>query len=663
MAAGAGFSTDIQYAFNPEEQIDRSELQTFSMDRYFHALVLRKKSRFFWTKKEELNQKATQILRETQVDGRTRPFGKYGWTPLHLAVILENHPAISYFMQRCVQIKDRLGLIALDYAITLKRDACLQAFPLIPMAPFEETRVVQECFFSDTPRRPIPLRDRHFHMPDDFEKGVTRLLATKRNIIHQEGFKKFNEEEVRFLHIIHNLHEVAKQIGIVIVETDRQYTPRDHFVHMQNRVMSTIADCKGITDDIEPRSLSFMQYYNKVPIALGYRKVFAGHMGVGYEKRDHPRSEQKKFFGNERRDSIALYLEKGNAFHFRNSRGEGSVLLGEEEFAYMMICGRKNKIFEQDEFLRIDRRIQSDDELFSLAEEMYALGCLKLNEKTGVITDEMRSLLFQDLIDMPLREGETFKGRAIHLLLLQPFNPSTAQLEASRKMIEKYKMQKIALQYLLQTIFELRVENIVYVPQMLAHIDLMMMPGPSSHIFAMDFEASLKALKTIKRNIELFHLTENDCTLLEKSIAKTEEFIRVYNPFIKNVHSILRRAHFHVIETPGFFSDNDQFSINFLNAATGISSQTSMPYMITFGANMGDHLGEALMNIYGNFIKWYIPQVQLYFIGRNPLDPTDFSESMGWHKNGLGVHCMTFEMDRQRDLREGLLRLMQRGRD
>ena len=89
-----------------------------------------------------------------------------------------------------------------------------------------------------------------------------------------------------------------------------------------------------------------------------------------------------------------------------------------------------------------------------------------------------------------------------------------------------------------------------------------------------------------------------------------------------------------------------------LKIISGFSSKRNKYYFITLGAQVGDFLGQSLMDIFCWYMQQLEPQLEVYYVGRNPDHPEDYSESMRFLNvpffnnmaSQAGLHCMTVEL-------------------
>ena len=227
---------------------------------------------------------------------------------------------------------------------------------------------------------------------------------------------------------------------------------------------------------------------------------------------------------------------------------------------------------------------------------------------------------------------------------------------------EKIKGRQIATQYLAQREFvkkyifpqelECEAEDITFVPQAAYHLDTFMTPGPNGSMFMQDYNLAIQTLQKIQQNAKELKLTKSDLEQLDHLITTTTLISRDLTPLLNKVKENLVEGGFSIIPTPGAFFGSDPHNptqksqiINFLNCITGFSPKTGHIYYIAAGTKTEGVLGDVLMNAYGEFLQSQSNNLAVYFAGRNPEDPTDFSEAMrDMNELQLGPHCLSYEL-------------------
>lgn len=157
-----------------------------------------------------------------------------------------------------------------------------------------------------------------------------------------------------------------------------------------------------------------------------------------------------------------------------------------------------------------------------------------------------------------------------------------------------------------------------------------------------DFDKSVELLKKIRPQTE-----QADLKLVDNLIASTEKEGKAVQEVMRTAKKKLEEAGFTVIPTPGaFFAVNQEKTrrANFFNALSGYSPKTKQYYYIVGGSSLGKNLGTLLMDAFTLFLKNLRQDINIYFIGRNPVDPNDFFASDKLlNENRLGVHCLSLE--------------------
>jgi hypothetical protein len=226
---------------------------------------------------------------------------------------------------------------------------------------------------------------------------------------------------------------------------------------------------------------------------------------------------------------------------------------------------------------------------------------------------------------------------------------------------DKEKGREIASEYLAQQEFvktelfpaELKcdADHVKFLRQIAYHLDVAMVPGPKGSIFMLDYQKSVQLLQTIKANAETLKLTKYDRKLLESFITATTKLSEELKPLMEETKTQLQAAGYNVIPTPGAFygfENGEPFNINFFNCLTGFSEKTERFYYIASGAQTDGELANVLMSSYVEFLQSTCNNIAVYFVGRHPNDPSNFSEASSILNRGesqLGPHCLSFELD------------------
>ena len=606
---------------------------------YFHTLAATKTKGTFWVKQAAgLDLKISEIMTQT---GHSPIFNSdektHRWTPLHVAVIAGNEGAVRYFLSKSpFDSRDDWNWTPGDYAILLgrllkspERDACTAALYPAAIAPHQIS-----SHRPNSKRAPTS--------PDDFEKVITSLVVTGQMNGDKIFLDPFVNDRRRFLHTDVNLNEIAKSEGFTIQNSFHLFPIRDHLMHCPGagQVICTIPDGPGF-EDTTSRAHSSELYFGRNPIAHFPTGKLTASVGCSFESRHFSIADFGSIFQKEYW-TLPLYLEKGNAFQVTNVKGERSLLIGEDLFSFMLLHGRKSERFKSIE-AQIPHENLEFEELSSLAEEMYALGCLKWRSSTGFVPKFQDAYLFQHIKENPLKKGETWRDRAISFGFLKKFEPTKAELELSRESIIRFKLQKRAIPEMLGWTLGIDLKNIHFIQKNLVHLDNCMMPGPNGSLFVLDYSLSLAALNRLETLADKLEFDQGDKRLLKEHQVSMEKLTKQFTPLVERMQQQLKEAGFNVIPSPGVFL-NKGSSISFFNAVTGYGKNGKDPFVITFGCNQGTRLGKALMDQYAVWLSSHISNVKVYFVGRNTFNPSDYSEASGWGDKFTGIHCLTFEL-------------------
>lgn len=338
-----------------------------------------------------------------------------------------------------------------------------------------------------------------------------------------------------------------------------------------------------------------------------------------------------------------LYYEGGNIFRFTNTEGRQKALIGEDIITVTHLALLKDEWFE-DNFASIANKSRKnekaiDDEIskqffsgavYTQTKQIAEDFAKTADDKTILsILDEMSEMNLLDEMDF-ITEAEQTKGRDI-----------AANYYAQRLYIKNH---------LLPSELQVKAEDIVEIPQIGYHIDLYMTPGPRGSIFVQDYDEAIRLLEHLLENSESLKLSQTDVKILKAMILETSKLKSDFKEIMSDNKKTLEDAKFHIINTPGaFFSlagESKTQNVNFLNCISGYSTGTHRFYMAIPGTSVGDHLGRVLMESYVAFLNQHCENLDVFFIGSDPKNPNDFSETMSnlnEPEKNFGPHCQSFE--------------------
>lgn len=227
-------------------------------------------------------------------------------------------------------------------------------------------------------------------------------------------------------------------------------------------------------------------------------------------------------------------------------------------------------------------------------------------------------------------------------------------------MVARYQWQKYFLRTLAANSLRVQQEDIRYISQAGYHLDSFIRPGPHHSIFVQDYQMCAELLQSLIDQAGTLQLSEKDKIHLHRYLVTALKLHRELGTLLEKVKKELTRADFAIIPMPGCFMyepegyyehdvpSGNTYNINFLNSLSGWSSHTKNFYYITTGATIGDGLGKMLMDTFSIFMQRYVPNIDMYFVGRDANNINNFSEPMSiWNdiQGQSGVHCYTFEME------------------
>jgi len=363
--------------------------------------------------------------------------------------------------------------------------------------------------------------------------------------------------------------------------------------------------------------------------------------------------------------TLRFYIEGGNHFLVSNASGQVKLLLGADLFPIILNQCRLDKFFD-DPMVFVDKIAQKLSLKLTLAEiretlqEMDAQGLLKSGK--GFLSDKA----IQDIVEIHMKDPsrsyhEIARGRGY----LQPLELTDASLEAARLIAARYRAQKEIILTLISRSFfgdvpDLSENDIVFIPQADYHLDTFMHPGPKGSMFLQDYTCCIATLETMQRGAKEFGLTDQDLMLIETRYLPTAQKLnRELGLLLQKAREKLEKAGFIVIPAPAVFYDvapsrlspkdrDVTFNLNFINSITGWSPKNRQYYYIAAGAEVGDKLGSAFMEVYRKFLDSCQKGIRVHFIGHDPKDPSKFAEAMRWFNrpgSQAGPHCFSFEFE------------------
>lgn len=349
-----------------------------------------------------------------------------------------------------------------------------------------------------------------------------------------------------------------------------------------------------------------------------------------------------------------LYFEGGNTFCITNTKQKLVYLIGQDLLTITHHATRLDGLFKKK-----NSADPNDPWLTSHFNESIIFGKWKdkINQlfHSGQIPDEVMKIydrIFPDLTES-LTEQVIGEMKVMGNLPQGQYASEEEKKSHYKGMAAHFLAQ---IEFVATRIFaeELGVapDQIHFIPQCAYHLDYIMTPGPNGTIFLQDYALGRELLLHIKEQAVILKLTEKDLRKLDCFIQEAEQLGRDFQEIMENTKESLKKADLTVIPTPGaFFSHkegdvSESEDVNFLNAISGFSNTTKHMYYIASGTNVGDMLGQCLMDAYAEFLRIQCPNIAVYFVGRNPKNSKDYSEAMrviNQRISRLGPHCLSFE--------------------
>ena len=606
---------------------------------YFHYLAKNKTNPSLYNleKLKTIREKIAAIHGECSF---SRQASKLDLTPLQVSYIYGNPAAINFFKSHTdSKIQDIYGRTIEFYQTVLSWE------PLFASRP--QTQKELQSIRQVIPK-PIALSSQPFtyhQNTNDFGKEFECVLFAP-------PFEK-QHDYLRNERIIENMKSIADKEGFLLRFSKAWRWPRDHYLfNGLNDIMWIAPDQPELTKKALERSESLLmatgtlQHTQEWPSFLG--KIL---------KREPPPLEA--FFKYESCTNAMMhtpYVEGGNYFCATNSKGIKKILMGLAHFHATHMELRLRGYFKQTPPKKIDTPL-SDDEIIKGAEQMYYLGILIQDNHSGLISKDIVSNVIQKKRFNLKIKFASIKEIAIKEGWLSPFSLKPSDILKARPLVENFLAEQKAAHAFIATLLKIPEKDLHFVPSFDLHLDQFMLPGPNGSFFLQNPGTCLQILSQLEqpKYLKGLGLSLNDLTPISVYLGALRHTQEGTAPLLDKVKKVLQDAEFTVIPTPGVFQTfKDLFpgNINFINALTGWSEKNQRYFYITQGAEIpGSDLGKALMKLFEEFLKSYVPNIAVYFIGENPQKPGDFSEAMQlWNENSKGevgalggIHCFSFE--------------------
>lgn len=221
------------------------------------------------------------------------------------------------------------------------------------------------------------------------------------------------------------------------------------------------------------------------------------------------------------------------------------------------------------------------------------------------------------------------KGKNMYDLAVQMklFTPIPQNFKVAESDVQRFAYERGISEDLTAMALGVPKGDVHYIPEMGYHLDTFMRPGPKGTMWLQDYGVTVNLLRTLQESSETFNLSEVDQQILARYIKTAEVLHEDLAPLAQGVSDALIKAGVPVTPVPALFFDESArtkaplFHVNFINGVSGYSAKTKRFYYITTGAQVGDRLGTALMDLFAWYAKKTEPKLDVFFVGRNPQDP------------------------------------------
>lgn len=493
------------------------------------------------------------------------------------------------------------------------------------------------------------------------------------NPIHSSLAGKTMYDGLAFLHTPKNMENISKELGFDIIKTDEFYYVRDHFLKLASGDIK-IPYHSDFAELAMMRARSSNLYLNKTATTHTKNQIFNSWSGYtqSYSK---ILNEGQKIFHRVLGHFAYAYVEGGNVWTLTNGEGKIKVLVGSDHLVQTLhILELENrswtelaKIAFEEPFESICENLAyglSANDIKKYAEEMFSEGLLSYRGKTGLVDrkNQLNIILIKFVTGsnkITQEEKGWFRKFATQLGLIDSFELTEQEVLQKRSIVAEYLAKKKITHRLMAKDFGVPDENLHFIEQVNYHLDTFIRPGPKHCIFIVNFAFLADLLEAILKDKNLLGISKRDEEYLEYYIQTSKKFDEELSPLLKIVEKQLADAGFAVVPMPGhiiyesktmyqeFPMPSGGFNMNFINALSGWSSSIQNYYYITHGMQVGDKLGEVIMDTFTLFLREYVPNIAVYFIGKDPEHLNDFSEAMDWWnrlETQSGIHCTTFEL-------------------
>jgi hypothetical protein len=511
---------------------------------------------------------------------------------------------------------------------------------------------------------------------DDFGTRIDKLLIagemqnSPRPLGLLESLLKVDMgPEISYIHTPRNIKSIADEIGIEVEETNQFGYIRDHFFLLGDQSTGTSGGSEHLKTALE-RVHSANLYLHCSPATYTKNQFFNCWTGQTQTKNsDQTLSSRVK--------ALLLphsYIEGGNVFALTNSDGKQIFLMGADHLMHtLQLLELSNCDWNQlnedlpgkDSFSSRCKEMETQlkaEEIFELAEEMFASGLLNWKEGSGLIKTQkqLTILLLKYFSPNPLPIGNEgrrwYKQLAEGLKEVRKFDPNIEELENLRSLTASYAIKKQIVHELMAAELKIVPDHLHFIIQAGYHLDTFLTPGPNGTIFITSYALAADLLDKIADHAEALLLSQDDRLLLARYRLTARKLDQELSPLLDLAKIQLEKANFTIIPMPSSFIYEPEFphkvfplftqplSMNFANGISGWSDKLDNYYYITHGMQSGDKIGEIIMNLFTIFLQKYIPNITLYYVGRDDKNG-NYQEAMQWWSRidtQSGVHCTTW---------------------
>jgi len=505
-------------------------------------------------------------------------------------------------------------------------------------SPIKE--ILREAFGQAYVKRPDTAIEYREHT-DDFGVQIKELWVVGHD----------DEYVDNCTHLRQDIHQVAKQLGIISRNVGVGYYPRDFFIKdHRGKILGPMRSSKEKVADLETaiRRANSKEVYAEASgasLSLTKNRSISGKFG------HCAKLAELVIASGLGLPTSPFYFEGGNLFTLTNSQKEIKVLSGKMHLFTTLNWLRLNKWPLSQE--KISAKVQELDELTirKVAEKMYSQGLLKQEGKSGLIDEsnltleQIKELFIKcSVSDCSVAEGFFQLGHA------KKFSWQTTQSAECREMVAKYLCQKELAKGFIADALKVQPRDVIYLPSCDAHLDLFLRPGPGC-LFLADYSLSEKVCALFHLHAAKLNLANDDRKHLEIYRRSAQKRQAELGTLLAKTKRQLEKAGFCVVPMPGIFTYDgsnifaETYNFSFMNAVTGWSEVTKRYFYIVGGVEVGK-LGPLFMDALKAFIEQYAPQTDIYFVGRY-AEPNKFSEIMKimntFGRSYGNVHCSTFE--------------------